>query len=380
MKFSSTLAALSAATLVHGHGYMTIPKSRTRLGSESGVDTCPECTILEPVSAWPDLDIAPIGRSGPCGYNARVSVDYNTPRSGLWGNSPVSRFQPGQTIDVEWCVDHNGDHGGMFTYRICQNQTLVDKFLTPGYIPTNDEKQQAEDCFEAGTLKCTDVSGQNCGFSPDCSPGQACWRNDWFTCNAFNAGDRRGCQGVNNAARGSCFTTIAGGYPVTKRIRLPDYNSAHTLLSFKWNSFQTGQIYLSCADIAIGDGTVNPSPTTLTTSAVPTGTCTPASTVAVTFNEKVTTVVGQTIKVVGSIAQLGNWAPASAATLSAAGYTNSNPLWSTTVNLAPGTTFQYKFIRVDSNGAVTWESDPNRSYTVPAGCVGATAVVDANWR
>ncbi|KAK4167502.1 starch binding domain-containing protein [Cladorrhinum sp. PSN259] len=383
MKFSSTLAALSAATLVQGHGYLTLPKSRTRLGSESGIDTCPECTILEPVSSWPDLDIAPVGRSGPCGYNARVSVDYNTPRAGLWGDSTVAKFQPGQTIDVEWCVDNNGDHGGMFTYRICQNQTLVDKFLTPGYIPTNDEKQQAEDCFEAGTLKCTDVSGQSCGYSPDCSPGQACWRNDWFTCNAFSASERRGCQGVDNKPRGSCFTTIAGGFPVTKKIKLPNYNSAHTLLSFKWNSFQTGQIYLSCADIAIGDGTgtVTPPATTLTTSvAVPTGTCSPASTVAVTFNEKVTTVVGQTIKVVGSIPQLGSWAPASAVALSAAAYTNSNPLWTTTLNIAPGTTFTYKFIRVDSNGAVTWESDPNRSYTVPAGCVGATAVVDASWR
>jgi hypothetical protein len=36
-------------------------------------------------------------------------------------------------IDVVWCVDHNGDHGGMFTYRICQDQALVDKFLDPDY-------------------------------------------------------------------------------------------------------------------------------------------------------------------------------------------------------------------------------------------------------
>jgi len=268
----------------------------------------------------------------------------------------------------------------MFSYRICQNQTLVDKFLNPNYLPTEAEKQAAEDCFEAGTLKCTDVSGQNCGYSPDCSPGQPCWRNDWFTCNAFGASSRRGCQGVDNAPLGSCFTTIAGGYTVSKKIKIPNYNSAHTLLSFKWNSFQTGQIYLSCADISIGGGTVNPPTTTLSTSVVPSGTCTPASTVAVTFNEKATTVVGQTIKVVGSIAQLGNWAPASAVALSAAGYTNSNPLWSTTLNLAPGTKFEYKFIRVDSNGAVSWESDPNRSYTVPTGCTGAKVNVDTTWK
>lgn len=25
-------------------------------------------------------------------------------------------------------VDNNGDHGGMFSYRICQDQALVEKF------------------------------------------------------------------------------------------------------------------------------------------------------------------------------------------------------------------------------------------------------------
>ncbi|KAK4183723.1 Glucoamylase [Podospora australis] len=381
MKLSSTFSLLSAATLVHGHGYLTIPSSRTRLGAEAGLDSCPECSILEPVSAWPNLDIAPVGRSGPCGYNARVSIDYNQPRSGLWGNSPIAKYQPGQTIDVQWCVDNNGDHGGMFAYRICTNQTLVDKFLTPGYLPTDEEKQAAEDCFEAGTLKCTDVAGQNCNYSPDCSPGQPCWRNDWFTCNKFEGVDRRGCQGVDGAARGSCYTSIAGGYPVTKKIKLPsNFQSGHTLLSFKWNSFQTGQIYLSCADIAIGDGTTTVTPPTSTTP--PAEACTKAATtVAVKFNEKATTSYGQNIKVVGSIAQLGSWNPASAVALSANGYTASNPVWSTTLNLAPGTTFQYKYIRTETNGAVSWESDPNRSYTVPAdACDGASVTVDSTWR
>lgn len=332
------------------------------------------------MSAWPDLNVAPVGRSGPCGYNARVSIDYNQPASS-WGSSPVVSYRVSDVVDVQWCVDHNGDHGGMFSYRICQNQTLVNKFLTPGYIPTNEEKQQAEDCFEAGTLPCTDVSGQSCGYSPDCSPGQACWRNDWFTCNAFGASERRGCQGVDNGPRGSCYTSIAGGYPVTKRIRIPNYSSAHTLLSFKWNSFQTGQIYLSCADISITGGS-NPTTTLATstrTSASPTGSCTPAATVAVTFQERVATSFGQTIKIVGSVAELGNWNPSAAPTLSAAGYTSSNPIWSYTANLPAGTTFQYKFINVASNGAVTWESDPNRSFTVPQSCESAVTV-NTSWK
>jgi len=347
---------------------------------QSGIDTCPECTILEPVSAWPDLDIAPVGRSGPCGYNARVSVDYNTPGPN-WGRSPVTTYKAGDVIDVQWCVDHNGDHGGMFTYRVCQNQTLVDKFLTPGYVPTNDEKQAAEDCFEAGTLRCADVAGQSCGYSPDCSPGEKCWRNDWFTCNAFQASDRRACQGVDAAPLGSCFTTIAGGYTVSKRVRIPDYSSGHTLLSFKWNSFQTGQIYLSCADIAItgGSGGGGTPTTTTTSSGVPGGTCAPVSSVAVTFNELVSTSFGESIKLVGSLPQLGSWNPASALALSASQYSSSNPLWSGALSLPAGTTFQYKFVKVSSGGAVSWESDPDRSYTVPSGC-SSVATVSSSWK
>ncbi|KAI0534070.1 starch binding domain protein [Xylaria digitata] len=394
MKTEALIVAMGLAPIVAGHGYLTIPKSRTRLGSEAGKDTCPECSILEPVSAWPDLDVAPVGRSGPCGYNARVSVDYNQPSIQYgWGIDPVVTYQAGGTIDVQWCVDNNGDHGGMFTYRICRDQDLVAKFLDPNYLPTDAEKQAAEDCFEEGLLKCTDVSGQTCDFSPDCSQGQACWRNDWFTCNAFNANSRRGCQGVDNAALNSCFTTIAGGYTVTKRIRLPDdFTSNHTLLSFKWNSFQTGQIYLSCADIAItgsggaGNGGGSSPSSTLATvtktssSATSSSTACALSSVGVTFNQVVTTTYGQTIKVVGSIPELGNWDVGSAPALSASKYTSSNPLWTYTMNVAPGKTFQYKFVNVASSGAVTWESDPNRSYTIASGICESSISLASTWR
>lgn len=206
----SVIQALALASGVQAHGYLTFPMSRTGLNAQAGPDTCPECTILEPVTAWPDLDSAQVGRSGPCGYNARVSVDYNQPGP-RWGSAPVVTYKGGDVVDVQWCVDNNGDHGGMFTYRICQDQALVDKLLTPGYLPSEAEKQAAEDCFRAGTLPCTDVSGQSCGYSPDCSPGQACWRNDWFTCKGFQ--DTK-CRGVDNAPLNSCYTSIAGGYTV----------------------------------------------------------------------------------------------------------------------------------------------------------------------
>ncbi|RAL16627.1 uncharacterized protein BO97DRAFT_383305 [Aspergillus homomorphus CBS 101889] len=393
MKSSSIFTLAGLLTSVAGHGYLTIPSSRTRLGFEGGIDTCPECTILEPVDAWPDLEEAQVGRSGPCGYNARVSVDYNQPGA-YWGNSVVATYAAGDTIDVQWCVDHNGDHGGMFTYGICTNQTLVDLFLDPNYLPTNDEKQAAEDCFLAGELKCTDVTGQTCGYNPDCPAGEACYRNDWFTCNAFNANSNRGCEGVDGAALNSCKTTIAGGYTVTKKIKIPNYSSEHTLLRWRWNSYQTAQVYLGCADIAItggsgsGSSSTSTSTSTSTTSvktsttvssATSSATCTAASTVAVAFNELVTTSYGENVYLTGSISQLSSWSSSSAIALSASSYTSSNPLWTATVNLPAGTTFEYKFLKKKSDGTIVWESDPNRSYTVPTGCATA-ATVTATWK
>ncbi|KAL2849692.1 starch binding domain-containing protein [Aspergillus pseudodeflectus] len=383
MKGFLFLAATHLLGTAHGHGYLTIPSSRTRLGFEAGIDTCPECSILEPVSAWPDLTAAQVGRSGPCGYNARVSVDYNQP-SDYWGNEPVVTYSAGDIVEVQWCVDNNGDHGGMFTYGICQDQALVDLFLTPGYIPTNEEKQAAEDCFLEGELSCTDVPGQNCGYNPDCTAGQACYRNDWFTCNAFQASSNRGCQGVDAAPLGSCATTIAGGYTVTKKIKIPDYNSAHTLLRFRWNSFQTAQVYLGCADIAISGSGGSPtssttaSSTTSTTSA--SSSCAAATSIPVTFDAKVTTSWGENVYLVGSISQLGSWSTGSAVALNADKYTSSNPLWSVTLDIPVGTSFEYKYIKKESDGSVVWESDPNRSYTVPSGCQGATATASASWR
>jgi len=107
--------------------------------------------------------------------------------------------------------------------------------------------------------------------------------------------------------------------------------------------------------------------------------CATATAVAVTFNESVTTTYGQTIKICGSISQLGSWDTSSCPSLSASGYTTSNPVWSVTISLTAGTSLEYKYINVAPSGTVTWESDPNRSYTVPIGCATAATENDT-WR
>ncbi|KAF4562493.1 hypothetical protein EYR36_004153 [Pleurotus pulmonarius] len=98
-----------------------------------------------------------------------------------------------------------------------------------------------------------------------------------------------------------------------------------------------------------------------------------SQTVAVTFEETATTTFGENIYVVGAIPQLGTWAPESAILLSADTY----PVWRVTVNIPGSTTFQYKFIRKETDGSVVWESDPNRQLTVGGS---GTQTVSSSWR
>lgn len=89
------------------------------------------------------------------------------------------------------------------------------------------------------------------------------------------------------------------------------------------------------------------------------------ATVSATFNVNASTALGTNVYVVGSIPALGNWNPAAAVPLSSSGY----PIWSGQLSVPTATTFQYKFIKKDGAGAVTWESNPNRSATTTTSAV-----------
>lgn len=91
------------------------------------------------------------------------------------------------------------------------------------------------------------------------------------------------------------------------------------------------------------------------------------------FGVNATTSVGQDIYVAGDNAALGSWAPAAALKLDPATY----PVWRRTVALPAGTVVQYKYLRKDSAGTVTWESGANRTATVPAS---GTLTLDDTWR
>ncbi|CAG6392472.1 alpha-amylase family glycosyl hydrolase [Streptomyces cocklensis] len=101
------------------------------------------------------------------------------------------------------------------------------------------------------------------------------------------------------------------------------------------------------------------------------GTTDPAA--GASFAVNASTVFGQNIYVVGDNATLGNWSTGSALLLSSASY----PVWKLDVTMAAGTAFQYKYIRKDGSGNVTWESGANRTATVPAS---GKVVLNDTWR
>ncbi|WBC16594.1 alpha-amylase family glycosyl hydrolase [Micromonospora sp. WMMA1998] len=97
------------------------------------------------------------------------------------------------------------------------------------------------------------------------------------------------------------------------------------------------------------------------------------STVAATFAVTATTAYGQNVFVVGNVPALGGWNPAAAVPLSPATY----PVWRATVELPPNTAVEYKYVKRNPDGSVTWESGANRTFTTPSG---GTRTATDTWR
>ncbi|OIW34382.1 glycoside hydrolase family 13 protein [Coniochaeta ligniaria NRRL 30616] len=168
--------------------------------------------------------------------------------------------------------------------------------------------------------------------------------------------DVMSCTTFTTDSSGSLAVTLSGGIP---RVFYPSARLSGS-----------GICGTTTTSVASTSSTATTkSSTTLVTS------CT-ATAVAITFNELASTTYGQTVKLTGNITALGSWDTANAIALSASQYTTSNPLWSGTVSLAPGVGVLFKFIKVDGSGTVTWEADPNHTYTVPC----AAATVSASWQ
>ena len=88
------------------------------------------------------------------------------------------------------------------------------------------------------------------------------------------------------------------------------------------------------------------------------------------------TVSGDYIFLTGSTVELGNWATTWDGAVGPMLVPNY-PNWFLNVSVPAGQTIQFKFIKIASGGAVTWEAGSNHSYTVPASGTGS---VNVNWQ
>jgi cyclomaltodextrin glucanotransferase len=92
----------------------------------------------------------------------------------------------------------------------------------------------------------------------------------------------------------------------------------------------------------------------------------------VIFHVNATTVPGENIFVVGSIPELGSWDTSK----STEAMLNPNyPQWFLPVSVPANTTFQFKFIKKNASGTVTFETGGNRTFTSASG---VSATVDTS--
>ena len=141
------------------------------------------------------------------------------------------------------------DHGGLYSYRLCQDDELVAKFINTQYTPTSSDMSAMEKCFQNGVLRCGGVPGQLCPVHPDCeNTGWGCESANatWFNCGPKDNGR---CEA---RSVGKCFTHGADGSILRDQVKLPaNYKSNHTLLGFRWDCEDTPQLWLHCSDIQI---------------------------------------------------------------------------------------------------------------------------------
>ena len=95
------------------------------------------------------------------------------------------------------------------------------------------------------------------------------------------------------------------------------------------------------------------------------------------FHVQADTVMGENIYIVGNIPELGNWDPDKC---TEAMLNPNYPEWFLPVSVPAGTTIEFKFIKKDANGTVTWESGENRVITSSPESAGSIDTEVYTWR
>ena len=97
----------------------------------------------------------------------------------------------------------------------------------------------------------------------------------------------------------------------------------------------------------------------------------------VIFHVKAETSYGENIYIVGNVPELGSWDPDKCTEA----LLNPNyPEWFLPVSVPAGTEIQFKFIKKDANGNITWESGDNRVITSSSLSAGTVDTEVYTWR
>ncbi|WP_329616716.1 alpha-amylase family glycosyl hydrolase [Streptomyces brevispora] len=276
--------------------------------------------------------------------------------------------------------NHDTERGGdTLSYKDGANYTLASVFMLAWPYGSPDVHSGYE------------WSDKDAG-PPNGGTVNACYSNGWKCQHAWR--EIASMVGFRNTARGEAVTNWwdNGGDQIAFGRGSKAYVAINHEGSSLTRTFQTSLPAGGYCDIQSGNGvTVNGSgqfTATLganTALALQTGarTCSGGGTgptdpgtgtSGATFGVNATTQLGQNIYVTGNQSALGNWNPAAALKLDPATY----PVWKLDVSLPAGTSFEYKYIRKDASGNVTWESGANRTATVPSS--GRAALTGDVWR
>jgi hypothetical protein len=151
-------------------------------------------------------------------------------------------------------------------FRLCDDEGLVSAVTTPDKPPSLADLEALEQCFQRGLLRCDDVDGNDCSQVEVCGEYAA----DWGACadpgKYLHCRDEKGTEGkywacVNTAE------TCDHGFMARYRLKIPESfpASQHTILSYRWDTYENNEVFVGCADIAItkdGDAApVTPRPT-----------------------------------------------------------------------------------------------------------------------
>ena len=153
-------------------------------------------------------------------------------------------------IDVSWCV--SADHGGIPQFRLCDDEGLVSAVTTPDKPPSLADLEALEQCFQRGLLRCDDVDGNDCSQVEVCGEYAA----DWGACadpgKFLHCRDEQKTEGKYWACVNT-QETCDHGKMARYKLRIPESfpASQHTILSYRWDTYENNEVFVGCADIAI---------------------------------------------------------------------------------------------------------------------------------